>query len=220
MYTSRTTAIAAGIFYLITHVTSVAAVLLYAPTLANATAGDTNTVLVGTLLDVVLAIAVVGTSIAVYPVVRRVSEGFALGYVALRTLEASVILVGAVMLATAMMLRENPASAALIEAYKLTFIVGPGFICGVNTVVLAWVLLRSQLVPRFIPVLGLIGGPLVLLVNVAKVFGTADQIPGLGITVVPIFAWEISLAIYLIARGFRSTTLAQREDAREELVRS
>lgn len=220
MYSSRTTAIAAGIFYLITHVTSVAAVLLYAPTLADATAGDTNTVLVGTLLDVVLAIAVVGTSIAVYPVVRRVSEGFALGYVALRTLEASVILVGAVMLATAMMLRENPASAALIEAYKLTFIVGPGFICGVNTVVLAWVLLRSQLVPRFIPVLGLIGGPLVLLVNVAKVFGTADQIPGLGITVVPIFAWEISLAIYLIARGFRATTLAQREDAREELVRS
>ncbi len=220
MYSSRTTAIAAGIFYLITHVTSVAAVLLYAPTLADATAGDTNTVLVGTLLDVVLAIAVVGTSIAVYPVLRRVSEGFALGYVALRTLEASVILVGAVMLATAMMLRENPASAALIEAYTLTFIVGPGFICGVNTVVLAWVLLRSQLVPRFIPVLGLIGGPLVLLVNVAKVFGTADQIPGLGITVVPIFAWEISLAIYLIARGFRATTLAQREDAREELVRS
>lgn len=220
MYSPRTTAIAAGVFYLITHVTSVMAVLLYAPTLADPAAGDTNTVLVGTLLDVILAFGVVGTAIALYPVVRRASEGFALGYVALRTLESSVILVGVVMLMTAMMIRDNPASAVLIDAYKMTFIVGPGFVCGVNTVVLAWLLFRSQLVPRFIPVLGLIGGPLVLLANIAKEFGVYDQIPGLGVTVVPIFAWEICLAVYLIVKGFKPEALARVEDTRAERVLS
>jgi len=201
MYSPRTSARAAGIFYLITHVTSVAAVLLYAPTLADPAAGGTNAVLVGTVLDTILAFAVVGTSLALYPLIRRTSEGFALGYVALRTLEAAVILTGVVALAAAMNVRGTEFSAPLIELYTLTFIVGPGFVCALNTVVLAWLLYRSKLVPRFIPILGLVGGPLVLLVNLGKLFDL--PVEWAGFTVVPIFAWEICLAIFLIVRGLR-----------------
>jgi len=54
-------------------------------------------------------------------------------------------------------------------------------------------------VPRFIPILGLIGGPLVFMVNIGKMFGLYDQIPPLlAILVLPIFAWEVTLALWLI----------------------
>lgn len=182
-----TPARAAGIFFLITHVTSVGAVLFYA--------ASPDLVLLGTLLDVILAVTVVGTGVALYPIVRRESEAFALGYAALRTLEAGVILVGVV----AMM-------AGMVGLYEKTFIVGPGFICAFNTVTLAWILYRSRLVPRFIPILGLIGGPVIFLVNLAKVFDVFDSIPGIGVLVVPIFAWEICLAVYLIAKGPRDVS--------------
>lgn len=216
MYSTRTTAIAAGVFFLITHVTSIVAVLLYAPALADPLAGDPNAVLLGTVLDSILAFTVVGTAVALYPIVRRVSEGFAVGYVALRTLESSVILAGVVMLMAAMAVRTTSpeVAAGFVAVYQQTFIVGPGFVCAVNTVVLAWVLYRSRLVPRVIPILGLIGGPVILAVNLSKAFGTFDAISSwASVGVVPIFAWEISLAIYLIAKG-------PRDRSREGLVRA
>jgi len=204
MITARQTAIAAGVFFLITHVTSITArFVLFDGTVADPTSAAPAMILIGALLDAVLAIAVVGTAIAVYPVVRRASEGFALGYVALRTLEASVILTGVVMMLGVVSVNDSSLRGALVAIYDLTFIVGPGLVCGVNTVVLAAVLYRSRLVPRFIPMLGLIGGPLVIAINVAKLFAGGDLPSWLGVTVVPIFAWELCLAVYLIARGFR-----------------
>jgi hypothetical protein len=68
----RKTAIAAGILYLITHVTSVGAVILYAPMLSNvnyiAGSGPDTRVLVGAFLEVILTFAIVGTAVALYPV--------------------------------------------------------------------------------------------------------------------------------------------------------
>jgi len=75
-------------------------------------------------------------------------------------------------------------------------------VCGINTFVIAYALYRSKLVARFIPVLGLIGGPLVFAANVAFIFGVPRD--DLGVLVVPIFAWEICLATFLILKGFRS----------------
>ena len=54
------------------------------------------------------------------------------------------------------------------------------------------------MLPRWIPALGLIGAPLVGVVNIGVLFGVTQVIP---VAVIPIFAWEISLATYLIARG-------------------
>ena len=201
MFTTRQAGITAGILYLVTHVTSVTArAVLFAGPLAGDTF-DPMLVRLGVLLEVMLALAVVGTSIALYPIVQRASEGLALGYVALRTLEAGVILTGAVAMLT---FASFPSEPALLELYDWTFVVGPGLVCPANTLVLAVLLYRSRLVPRFIPVLGLIGAPLVFAINAAKVFGVFGAIESwAGIGVVPIFAWEVSLAVYLIIRGVR-----------------
>lgn len=218
MFSTRATSVTVGILFLISHVTSVlAAFVFFAPVIADSeyVLGETpdTGLLVGGVLELFLALSVLGTSVALYTVVRRVSAGFAIGYVALRTLEAGVILIGATAMTTMATLHEAAAASADPESflaasatvqgiYAWAFIVGPGLICPVNTIVLAVVLYRSGLVARFIPVLGFIGAPLVFALNLTKVFGIALP-EAAAIGVVPLFAWEICLAVYLIARGFR-----------------
>jgi hypothetical protein len=224
----RKLAIATGVFFLITHVTSIPAVFLYGPVMDHADyilgSGSEARVLVGVLLEVILGFAMVGSAVALYPVVRRHNESLALGYLGLRTLEAGVIAVGVIPLLAIVTLRQDLAGTAgtdpttlvalgkaLVSFHDWTFVVGPGLICPANTVTMAYLLYKSGLVPRFIPVLGLIGGPLIFVSNVAKLFGLYDGMPALvSIAVLPILAWEVTLAVWLITKGFRSSaTLAE-----------
>ncbi len=74
---------------------------------------------------------------------------------------------------------------------------------------IAYLMYRYGLAPRFIPVLGLIGGPLVFASATAVLFGLYPQysvVP--AVAALPEFAWELSLAIYLIAKGFNPTATA------------
>jgi len=214
----------AGVLFVVTHVTSVAALALYGPVLNHSDyivgSGPDTQVLLGALLEVVLALAIVGTAVALFPVVKRQNEGVALGYVGLRTLEAGVIAVGVVPLLTVVTLRQDltetagadaiTLGSALVAFHNWTFLIGPSFVLGTNTVLLACLLYRSGLVPRFIPVLGLVGGPLVFASGAAQMFGLYEQISvWAAITAVPVFAWEICLALYLIVRGFRPSAAAR-----------
>jgi hypothetical protein len=178
--------------------------------------------IVGAFLEIILAMGIIGTAVALFPVVKRWGEGVALGYVGLRTLEASIIAVGVLPLLAVVTLREQLAGAAgtdtaalvalgqaLVAFHNGTFILGPGLVCGVNTVLMASLMFRSRLVPRVIPALGLVGGPLVVAYNAAVLFGLSEHIPAwAAILVIPIFTWEVSLACWLIARGFRASAIA------------
>lgn len=212
---NRRTAVTAGVLFLITHVTSIAAVALYGPVRADPLGpGSDAQVLLGGLCDVVLALAVVGTSVALYPVVKAWGQGLAIGYVGLRTLEAAVIVTGVVALLTVVTLRRHgagaeaePVAEALVAVRDWTFLVGPGLVCGTNTVLMALLMHRSRLVPRFIPWLGLVGGPLVASWNVLTMFGGTDVLQPVAVLfVAPVFLWEICLAVHLVTRGFRTTT--------------
>lgn len=223
----RQLAVAAGLCFLITHVTSIGAVALYAPVLNNADyivsvgAGSDTQILWGAILEVLLALTVIGTGVALFPVAKKQNEGGALGYAALRTLEAGIIVVGVLPLLALVTLRQfaltsstDPATMiaigkALMSFHNWTFILGPGLVCGTNTAVMAYLLYRSRYVPRFIPTLGLIGGPLIFALNAAQLFGIFVQVPAwAGIAVLPIFTWEVSLAIWLIVKGFKAAALA------------
>ncbi|MBJ2120220.1 DUF4386 domain-containing protein [Arthrobacter sp. MSA 4-2] len=228
MTSLRRTAAVAGVLFLITHVTSIAARLLYVPALGNPEyitgSGPESLVVLAAFLDVLLVLAIVGTGVALYPVVRRQNEGIALGYVALRTLEGAVITAGVVALLTLVTLRQDLPQAgpetlalgsALVAFNNWTFLVGPSFICGTNTLLLAYLLYRSELVPRFIAVLGLVGGPLVFASGAAQMFGLYEQVSvWAAVAALPVFAWEVCLAVYLIARGFRSPAVAALDAAR------
>jgi hypothetical protein len=61
----------------------------------------------------------------------------------------------------------------------------------------------TRLVPRFIAVLGLVGGPLICASAVAVMFGTYAQLSVAGAAAaLPVFAWELGLAGWLIVKGF------------------
>ncbi len=219
MSSERKLAIAIGVLFLVSDVTSVAAVVLYQPVLNHpdyvlGNGAANSRIVLGGLLEVILAAVVVGTAVALYPVVRRHNRALAMGYVGLRTLEAGIIVTGIASLLAVVTLQHDLAGTAasasglatvgtaLVAVHNWTFILGPGLVCGINTFVMAYALYHSKLVARFIPVLGLIGGPLVFAANVAIMFGVPRD--DLGVLVIPVFAWEICLATFLILKGFRS----------------
>jgi hypothetical protein len=218
MTATRRTAVVAGVLYLVTHVTSIGGLALYGPVLSKSgyivgSVTDTR-MLLGAFLEVILALAIVGTAVALYPVVKRQNEGVALGYMGLRTLEAGIIAIGVVPLLAVVTLRQHLTGTAgtdvvslgnaLVAFHNWTFLLGPSYVCGTNTVLIAYLMYRSGLVPRFIPVLGLIGGPLVFASGAAQMFGLFEQVSvWAAIAALPIFAWEVSLALYLILKGFR-----------------
>ena len=222
----RKLAIAAGICYLITHTPAFAAVILYTPILNNVNyivgSGPDTSVMLGAFCELIVAFGVIGTSVTLFPVAKRHNEAVAMGYVGLRTLEAGIIAIGVISLLTVVTLRQHLAGAGatdtaslvvlgqtLVAFHNWTFLIGPGFTSGANTVLMAYLMYKSRLVPRFIPVLGLIGGPLVFASATAVLFGLYQQysvVP--AIAALPEFAWELTLAIYLIVKGFNSSAIA------------
>lgn len=221
--THRTTAIVAGACYLITHVTSVGAVILYNPILNDSRfiigSGPTTQVLLGAFFEIILAFGNIGTAVTLFPVMKRYNEGVALGYVALRTLESGIIIVGILPLLVIVTLQQHLTGTdtaslvtlgnALIAFHNWTFLLGPSFTSGTNTVFMAYLMYQSRLVPRFIPVLGLVGGPLVFGSATAVLLGIIGQYSTLAVlTAIPEFAWELSLAIRLIGWGFKPAASA------------
>lgn len=223
----RKTALVAGVFYLVTFVSSIPAVFLLSPVLNDPSyivgSGPDAQVVMGCLLDLVNAIACVGTAVALFPIVRRQNEGVALGFVASRQFEAAVIVIGIVSLLAVVTLRQPDAGGthaatlvtvgqALVAVRDWTFLLGPSLVPGINALLLGYLMYRSGLVPRLIPVMGLIGAPLLIASAVARMFVGQDQLTVFaGIATVPIFAWELSLGLYMTFKGFRPSPITAAE---------
>jgi hypothetical protein len=213
------------LFYLITFAASIPAVFLLAPVLNNAdyiiSSGADTRVLWGCFLDLVNALACIGTAVALFPVVKRQNEAVALGFVTSRVLEAAIILIGVVSLLTVVTLRQDLAAApgtdtaslvttgrALVATRDWTFLLGPSLMPGINALLLGYLMYRSGLVPRLIPVLGLIGAPLVIASATATLFRSNDRVTVLAaIATVPIFLWELSLGVWMVVKGFKPSPI-------------
>lgn len=217
MNSARKTALVAGVFYLLTFV-SIPTLGLYGPVHAPnyiAGSGPDTGVLVGAILEIVVALAGIGTAVALFPVVKRQNEGVALGFVASRVLEASTIFAGAGFLLSVVSLRQAGVGAeglvigrALVALYDRTFLIGQSLFPAVNAVLLGWLLYRSRLVPRLLPIVAFIGVPLLLGSDVAVLFGTIGRSSAVaGVAALPIALWELSLGIWLVVKGFNPGTV-------------
>lgn len=221
----RRLALVAGVFWLITFVTSIPALILYAPVLNHTHyvlgAGADTRIAVGALLEVILAIAGIGTAVTMFPILKRQNESMALGFMATRVVESTVIAVGIISVLAVVTLRKDLAGAAgadtsslvvagrsLVAIHKWTFLLGPGVCAGLgNGFLLGYLMYRSELVPRRMALLGLIGGPLLLASDMAILFGAYTQTAGIsGVLTVPEAAWEASLGIYLVVKGFKTSS--------------
>ena len=115
MSSLRRTALVAGIFYLITFI-SIPTLFLYGNLKTDRnfiiSPGSSTTVLLGAFLEVIVALAGIGTAVALFPVIKRQNEGMALGFAAVRTLEAAMIFTGVLSLLTLVHLRQGSGTAA------------------------------------------------------------------------------------------------------------
>ncbi|WP_281690602.1 DUF4386 domain-containing protein [Pseudonocardia thermophila] len=166
-------------------------------------------VVVGGILEVIVAVACIGTAVALYPVLRRYAEARALGFVAARIVEGTAILVGvASLLAVVAMKRveagELPVARALVAFYDADFLLSQGLIPAANALLLGSVLHRFHLVPRVLPLIGFAGAALLLASDLATLFGLWDRVsPVSALAALPIAVWEFSLGVYLVVKGVR-----------------
>src|SRR5919202_6767765 len=104
-----------GAWFLGTFVFSIPAYFFYDPLLNHPNyvvgSGEDTRVATGAVLEILLAICGIATAVVIFPIAKRVNESAALGYIASRTVESILILVGVVSLMSVVALRHGAAGA-------------------------------------------------------------------------------------------------------------
>ena len=212
-----------GAWFLGTFVFSIPAFWFYDPLLNHARyvlgSGSDTRVAIGALLEICLAVCGIATAVVIFPIVKRVNESVALGYVASRTVESILILVGVLSLMAVVALRQEFAhsggaalvdvSRSLLAVHDQVSLLGPQFCAGIgNGILLGSLMWRSRLLPRPIVMFGLIGGPLAVLAGVGVLLGIWGMHDGLPVLMTaPEAIWELSLSLWLLFLGFRASPI-------------
>ena len=213
-----------GWLWIITFVTSIPArFFFYAPVLdhegnyVTGAGGDARTLIgIGAVLELALIIANVGTAVVPFSIHKRVHEAGAVAYVTARLVEGTFIAIGIVcVLALSSLRQDAPAGInaavgqGIFAVYEWTFRIGPGVFAGLgNGLILGWLMYRSGLVPPRFAVVGLVGGPLVSLVGVLVILDVVSAEGPFQVLVAPEFIWELGIGIYLIVKGYRTSSPA------------
>ena len=215
---SRKIALAAGVLYLLTFVSIPTLAIYGSVKSANYILGagpDTNAI-IGGILEVIVALAGIGTAVVLFSVLKKQSEGLALGLVASRVLEASAIFLGVAFLLSIVTLRQDGAGAdalvtshVLVTLYDRIFLLSQSFLPAVNDLLLGFLLYKSRLVPRALSLIGIVGAPILVVGFLAVMFGLIGRLdPLAGLSALPVALFEFSLGVWLVAKGFNPSAIA------------
>jgi hypothetical protein len=208
----RKSSLAAGLFYIITFI-SIPTLALYNAAKKSGYIvgpGPDTSVLIGGILELIVAVAGIGTAVALFPVIKRQNEGVALGFVSMRTLEAATIFAGVATLLSLVGPDALITGQLLSAQYSKTFLVGQALIPAGNALLLGYLMYRSRLVPRVLPVIGFIGAPILIASVIAKWFGLYDEVSAWsGLAALPVAVWEFSLGVYLTFKGFKPCAITR-----------
>ena len=178
---------------------------------------NANQIIVGAICELILVVSVISTAFMLFPYLKRQHESLAMGYVCFRFLEAVIIVIGIISVLALLTLSQNFSKndGTNLSTYQLsgivlksihdwTFILGPNFFLGINTMIYSYLFYKSKLIPRFISLLGITGAVLIFLAAILEMFNVIAQISAWGIILaLPIFTYEMSLAGWLIFNGFK-----------------
>jgi len=234
MTSNRRTALAVGVLFILTFVTSIAGVMAYGPVLSDPTyitgAGADTRVFLGAFLELMLILTNIGCAVVLFPLLKRQNEGLALGYVAARIVECTFILVGILSLLAIVTLRQTATAAdagslltvgkALHAIKDWTFLLGPGFTDGIGTgLILGYLMYRSGLVSRRMALFGVVGGPLLAASGIAVLMGVITQgSAAQGILTIPEIVWELFLGLWLTFKGFKSAPVSAPDSREHEIA--
>jgi Domain of unknown function (DUF4386) len=216
MATHRKTSLLAGILYLLTFV-SIPTLTLYS-SIHNPnyifSGGSDNPIIFGGILEIIVALANIGTAVVLFPVLKKQQEMMALGLVAARILEAGTMFVGVAFILSLVTLHKAGvganglvASQTLMALYDRIFLLGQSFMPAVCDLLLGFMLYKSGLVPKALALIGIFGAPILLIGYFAVMFGFIDRTaPFAGLSALPVALFEFSLGIYLIVKGFKTSS--------------
>lgn len=173
-------------------------------------------VMVGVLLELLNGISVLGIAVIMYPLLKRQSEGIALGYVALRVLECGMQVAMDMSPLSLLALSKEFIQAGAPKASSFQ-ILGVSYLAEREAAALMlliffssgallfyYLLYQTKLVPRFISVWGAIAVAMIITMNILEVSSMAIGM----ILALPIMANEIFLALWLIFKGFNPSAIA------------
>jgi hypothetical protein len=216
---SRKSALAVGVLFILTFITSIGAVFAYGPVLSDPAyitgAGDDGRVFFGAFLELLLIITNIACATVLFPILRRQNEALALSYVAARIVECTFILVGLLSLLTIATMRGDATAAdagpltmigrSLLALHNWTFLLGPGFADGVGTgMILGYLMYKSGIVGRRMALVGVVGGTMLATSGVAVLLGLIPQGGAVqGIATIPEVIWEAFLGLYLLFKDFK-----------------
>lgn len=217
-----------GLFFLLTYATSIPPVLtLYVPALSDPAfvlGGPRDMGLTwGAILEILLILFNIASAVAVYPVLKRRFPVLSLAFVSARIMESVFIAMGIIAVLALGTLRMQAGNAdpaaltvvgqALVAIHDWTFKMGPGVVVGIgNGIILGYMMWKTRLLPRFISILGLIGGPALLAGSTGVLLGYFEFGSTIhGLTVAPEFLWELTLGIWLLVRGFTPSAVTALE---------
>lgn len=213
MNSTKKTARYVGALFLIAIIASLAGgiwldMYLGQPDFFSAAAENKSQVVLAVLLEMVNGLAVIGIAVGLYPSLRKKFESLALGYVALRIIEAGIIFAAAISPLVLVALGQGYAGSADLVPVGIsllalrTLLVGQmtGIFFSLAALLLFYLLYRTKLVPRFISIWGLISVALVFAWNVLELSGI--KISFGMIFAIPMILNEITLALWLIFKGF------------------
>jgi hypothetical protein len=228
MASHRKISLTAGLLYLLTMV-SIPTLALYGQVKsANYIlgAGPDTAAIIGGISEVIVALAGIGTAVALFPVLKKQNESFALGLVAARILEAGTLFVGVAFILSIVTLRQVGAGAdALVTSHTLSalydriFLLGGSFMPAICDLLLGIVLYKSRLVPRALSVIGIVGAPLLVLGYLAILFGFIGRLaPLAGLSALPVALFEFSLGAWLVVKGFDPSAITSLTHTTSNLV--
>src|SRR5438132_9940585 len=162
----------------------------------------------GSLLWSINNIGIVFIAVFAFRVLRKLDEALAVGYLATRIVEGTIMMVGIAATLLLIPLSQEFLKAGVphgswfqtigdvLKHAQYLGLTGLSLLMlGLGGLLFTWMLYRYRLVPRFIAVVGLIGYALVFLVSIAAWFGLVDPAPGAsgwgGVFALPVAVFEI-----------------------------
>ncbi len=226
----RTAARTAGVLYIMGTVAGIfSKVIAYFPVhdaddpLGYA-AEHSNTLTTGALLVLVMGFSLAFIPVVLFPVLRRVNEAVATGYLIIRgAVETTIYVISAIALLLLAPLAETMAAgsgtdsaagvrlgALVIDAEGVAAALTLVFCFG--AVLFYFLLYKSRIVPRWITVWGFVGVPLYAAAYVLAMYGVIDgNSSEQNLLQLPLGVQEMVLAVWMIARGFRPAVISTTE---------
>lgn len=227
MNSNKNAAKIVGVLFILAAVTAIIGLKLYDPILKGPDylihgSEHAKRVVLGALMELILVVSAIGTATTMFPILRKYNETIALWHVCFRFLEAIIITVGVISVLSLLTLSQEfvaagapdigsfQSSGIILKAiHDWTFMLGPLFMLGINTIMYSYIFYKSKLVPRFISILGITGATIVFIYALLVMFGVIQQVSVLGaIMALPVAANEMILAVWLIVKGFNESALA------------